>query len=400
VHLEAAVALGARVRLAQARAMKILIVSTPKTGNTWLKSLLAAVYGLPVRNVGDRFDAAEFERLGTSWVTHQHYHPQSNLVRWARENGLVFVTTIRHPADVLVSLSHYTVHFSAEEELRAALRQDGGTFGPHVTAYIQNGFYLFLNQSISWMQTGLSHVVRYEELWQEAVPVLLGLTRRIREVPETEVERAVRRCDFDVMRRQAVGGDRNFFRRGGSGSGLEALPLEIVRILAEEEPYPAQFAALGYRMDPSDPWLLAARQRKRQRHPFVEATQFDNGVPVTPILIDCYLCLSAEAMRRWPEPTRAGGSDSFFAWLNDPSPRVPATGSVLSNLAVHIHDSRPDLRAAYPELGGTDCRGFAEWFVGHARQEYGLDEWFIRPVEHTLREGRPPSRWARWLLGR
>src|SRR5438477_172277 len=57
--------------------LKILIVSTPKTGNTWLKSLLALAYDLPVvefpmPEFWRDFDPEQFDKLGPRWIAHQH----------------------------------------------------------------------------------------------------------------------------------------------------------------------------------------------------------------------------------------------------------------------------------------------------------------------------------------
>src|SRR5262249_24567926 len=109
--------------------MKILVASTPKTGNTWVKHLLAAAYGLPVKAVGQGSAEGEFDRLGPNWVTQQHFYPADRLVRWGRDRGLTFVTTVRHPGDVLASLRHYAVHYGWDEELMEAIRRDEGRFG-------------------------------------------------------------------------------------------------------------------------------------------------------------------------------------------------------------------------------------------------------------------------------
>jgi hypothetical protein len=101
------------------------------------------------------------------------------------------------------------------------------------------------------MYSGLSHIVRYEELWRDQVPGLLRLTKAIREVTPSSAERAVERCSIDSMRKKASGDERKFFRKGGSGGWREALAPAVKRILTEVEPYPSQCAALGYRMTDS-----------------------------------------------------------------------------------------------------------------------------------------------------
>src|SRR5438270_10342435 len=77
--------------------LKILIVSTPKTGNTWLKYLLALAYDLPVVDFPmpkfwSGFDCEQFDKLGPRWIAHRHFPPYSAFVRWACERGIVLAT--------------------------------------------------------------------------------------------------------------------------------------------------------------------------------------------------------------------------------------------------------------------------------------------------------------------
>ena len=96
--------------------LEILIVSTPRTGNTWIKYCLSLIYDLPVVDFHAPefwrpFDAHPYDQLGRRWIAHQHLPPFESLVRWARDRGLVLITTIQHPADTLVSLYHYVRNF-------------------------------------------------------------------------------------------------------------------------------------------------------------------------------------------------------------------------------------------------------------------------------------------------
>jgi hypothetical protein len=87
--------------------LKVLIVSTPKTGNTWIKFLLAALYHLPLREPTLPLDLTQFAAWGPRWVAHQHLWPSTELLDWLREERVTIITTVRHPADILVSLYHY-----------------------------------------------------------------------------------------------------------------------------------------------------------------------------------------------------------------------------------------------------------------------------------------------------
>src|SRR5437762_6964384 len=89
--------------------LKILIVSTPRTGNTWLQHLLAAAYDLPMVDFvrPQTWEEVDREYSESGWVGKYHWRPQSDTFQWALGRNVVLVTMVRHPADVLVSLYHY-----------------------------------------------------------------------------------------------------------------------------------------------------------------------------------------------------------------------------------------------------------------------------------------------------
>ena len=55
--------------------LRILVASTPRTGNTWVKLLLSEIYDLPIVDLPIPFDRAYVETLGERWIGHQHYFP-------------------------------------------------------------------------------------------------------------------------------------------------------------------------------------------------------------------------------------------------------------------------------------------------------------------------------------
>ena len=121
------------------RDLKIMIVSTPKTGNTWLQHLLAAIYDLPTVKLGFPFGPAAASALGERWIMHQHYAPEPVLLDWPKQNGVVLITTIRHPGDVLLSLYHHVHAYNERLDFYqlAELAEDDGTFGAPVRSVLQ-----------------------------------------------------------------------------------------------------------------------------------------------------------------------------------------------------------------------------------------------------------------------
>jgi hypothetical protein len=362
--------------------MKLLIVSTPKTGNTWLKNLLSAIYDLPMVSVAEHFDAAEFDALGDQWVCHQHFHPTADLLEWTRKNGVILLTTIRHPADSFVSVFHYAHGFESDDRLKDAIAKDNDQFGENVAHYVARVYPLMVNLSVAWIRTGRAHVVRYEDLWADPVGVLMDLTNKIAAVSRETVEHAVASCDIKVMRAKAEGTEKNFFRKGGSGGWREALPPRIAHIFAYDQPYVRQFQAMGYSMRDVE------RSDKPDHHRSPQPVCSNNGEAVTTDLPNLpYVRDWFREFSGGHEPDSAAGAPqvaAFNEWLAEPSAEAPGYPE-LTNLAVKLHQSRSDLAENFPALTGNARIDYLHWFVRHAQTEYGLDERYMEAARESFR---------------
>jgi hypothetical protein len=92
--------------------IRILILGTPKTGNTWLRNLLSVAYRLPQLTLTAwPFDANVLNRQGRSWITHHHYVPTREATDWIHEQKVILITVVGVPADVLVSMYHHVRGF-------------------------------------------------------------------------------------------------------------------------------------------------------------------------------------------------------------------------------------------------------------------------------------------------
>jgi hypothetical protein len=371
--------------------LKILIVSTPKTGNTWVRHLLANVYRLPLVQVGASFDAAEVDALGQRWITHQHYKVAPDIIDYGRRNGVTFVTTIRHPGDALVSKFHFVRNLYDSSTWPASdpsleMLHDGETIGEHTLAHVQHGFADYLDTSLGWIRSGESHVVRYEDLWRDPVAALQELTSSIHQVSLERIEQSIEACDFDLMRAMSKS---NFFRKGTVGDWKQALPPEIIDALRCTDPYPAQFAALGYTLEPDDPLTTLPRKPRVSKNPFHGVTHFDNDVPVPPIVALCYVSLDPALRDRWPD-VKQTTEGSFYAWLNAPADRDPRQGEslpIVTNLADCLYGIRADLRETFPDVFGQDRSRYVAWWLNSdAQTTYHLDPAFGRDAWHSWLE--------------
>jgi hypothetical protein len=87
--------------------LKIVILSAPKTGNTWLRWLLHYAYGIPIVELPLEWTPGCADDLPPRFVTQQYLTPGKSLVRWLIDSRAVVLTTTRHPADTFLSYFHY-----------------------------------------------------------------------------------------------------------------------------------------------------------------------------------------------------------------------------------------------------------------------------------------------------
>lgn len=374
---------------------RILIAATEKTGNTWLKYLLAHTYELPTPYISQDFSEAEADSLGNRWVTHQHFLPERPLLNWAARTRTHLITMIRHPADILVSLYHYCCnypdHYKEDPTVSTALaadaeqRQFTADLPHHVVdgellRVLQERIMCDVNISISWIRSDRSLVVRYEDLRVDPLKTLCTLAESIAPVSRDRVEQAIEACDIKVLRdNYAI--DSRFFRRALIGEWRSALPTHILHRFAKEEPFRSQFSFLGYELN-----VDKARANPRKKKPIAGRSapeHFDNGVPFVPILAELLESVPPEKKAGWRNVLNTASCDCFFHWVNAAadddtlgSEAIPR----MTNLAVFVYKQRPDLQTAFPDIFDLNRLGYAAWFLRYAGHRYELDRSFLTPI--------------------
>jgi hypothetical protein len=372
--------------------LKILIVSTPRTGNTWIKYCLSLIYDLPVVDFSPPefwrpFDAHPYDQLGRRWIAHQHLLPFESLVRWARDRGVVLITTIRHPADTLVSLYHYVRNFREctpiEDETIRLLTTSSkkgkadNELPAHedLQAYVREKFFKTLHFSIAWLQRRLSYGIRYEDLWDKPFETIRALTDQISPVPHEHILVCLEKCQLEQMRKDAQA-DAAFFRGGGVGNWKTSLPTPIICMLARLPPYPSQIDWLGYSLGEHLDTCEKAESDLVSHHP-----PPPDSLP--------FLSLSFVA------PEKIAAATAYYQWLNSISENDPHGAEippVITNLGTYIYENRPDLRVAFPDLYGADRVAFSHWFTEISFiGSRALDAFFTVPVYESWLNGPRPS---------
>ena len=177
---------------------------------------------------------------------------------------------------------------------------------------MRDRFWNDLLISLSWLRTGVSQRVRYEDLWRDPVATLQALTAHIAPVSTDAIDLAVEKCQIDLVR-QLPGIDRTFFRHGRVGDWRTAVPASIVALLRDHEP-----PCLPATLDPTD--RLSPRRPGREpaaiRSGHLSSTMAYPWQPCS--------CASSCPFRRAQPAVAAGHLDtpgSFYAWMkSQPGP--------------------------------------------------------------------------------
>jgi hypothetical protein len=364
--------------------LKIVILSTPKTGNTWLRWLLKEAYRIPIIDLPSKWTPGCTDHLPPRFVTHQHLFPSEDLVRWLVESRVVVLSTIRHPADTFLSLFHYFKWHDTEldsdaAKLKEAMQEDGERPGWKALRFIDSLFPHIYAYSLAWAQLG-SRVVRYEDLLADPLEKLREITSKIVPLDEERLTAAVILCKPDYLTR--VGAvDPRHLRTRSAGGWISGLPSEIVDAMASDQGYASACKLYGYDWSRSAPKPAGYDYNKID--PFCSHDRFDNGELIGPWVAKIYLSEVPNSRSRWPEPWVTEG-ESFWNWLRAPSelvslsPDLPA--GTLTNIMMVMHNLRPDLQLAYKNPAGNDRMGFATWFFSRAQMEYRIAWGLVEPV--------------------
>ncbi|WP_157469763.1 sulfotransferase domain-containing protein [Desulfobulbus elongatus] len=88
---------------------RLAVVSTPRSGNTWLRILLGDLYELEHFAVHTP-DDLEWNNLPNRCILQLHWLRTHDFIKRLERYGFRVVTIARHPLDVLLSILHFSAH--------------------------------------------------------------------------------------------------------------------------------------------------------------------------------------------------------------------------------------------------------------------------------------------------
>lgn len=213
-------------------ALRLALISSPRSGNTWFRRLLQHCYTVPgvLRHEMTDRDWAE---LLPECVLQIHWPRTAEFDSRLAENGFRVLTIARHPLDVLISVLHFAWY---EPTTADWLRGDGGSedgllaASPNSRAFVEYATgpraAALLRVTCDWW--GLPDVigVKYEDLVADTAGVMVDVTGRIAPIRCPSPGEAVAACAMESLRRESV---NNHYWKGKPGVWRELLPAAVVR---------------------------------------------------------------------------------------------------------------------------------------------------------------------------
>jgi hypothetical protein len=206
--------------------MRIVVVSSPRSGNHWIECLLGAIYGLS--GLGGRAKPddtkpavfREWVRNGgfpDDTVFHLHCRYRSKICDAFEATPAHVVTIVRDPYDAFVSRYYWTQEQHlwlqqreqsdlAKADRRPRRRMVGKPLDdPEVLAFLAdpNGFGSHLTTANNWLHSGRAVVVRYEDLHRDPVEALTRVTQNLAPADRSRIESAIAWCTAENMRARA-----------------------------------------------------------------------------------------------------------------------------------------------------------------------------------------------------
>ena len=181
------------------------IISTPRSGNTWLRHLLSRLYQAATIPFHSPFEI-EWNKLPVDCILQLHWHPESSFLAHLENGGFRVVVLSRHPLDVLISI----LHFALTDQTCRWLEGEGGNerpiFGtmPRSTAFTDYATgpraKALLAISHEWWSIAGCHTLHYENLVAQTVTELTKLAIALQADPVVPIESAMEATTLPKLR--------------------------------------------------------------------------------------------------------------------------------------------------------------------------------------------------------
>lgn len=188
--------------------LRLALVSTPRSGNTWLRMMLGQAFALEELAVDDP-SQVDWGNLPRRFILQVHWLPTDEFARKLSVAGVKVVTIARHPLAVLLSILHFTTRNPRSSWLHGEGGSEAPLHGlrptdPEFLEYACGPrFRALLSVSSQWWRRDGVHRVRYEDLVADPVAGLAALSASLGAAPVRPLADVVEQHSLDAMHRKS-----------------------------------------------------------------------------------------------------------------------------------------------------------------------------------------------------
>lgn len=242
--------------------LRLAVVGSPRSGNTWLRGLLANLYTL-VEQTGHSPDDVPWDDLPPRCVLQIHWNPTADFLGLVDRHGFRVVSPSRHPLDLLLSALNYAYYSHDPVSCTRPACPTCTILGvsprsPEFIAYARSDFAGdMLAITRAWWSRPDTIRVRYEDLVADTPAELRRIIQALDAAPVLDPEEVTARLAIDALRSRPDVMHYHYWQ-GRPGHWRTFLTAEVATRITEA--HRETFDALGYACDP---------------HPALDAVQAD-----------------------------------------------------------------------------------------------------------------------------
>jgi hypothetical protein len=235
--------------------LRVAIISTPRSGNTWLLHLLSKLYQATTLTVHTPLEV-NWDSLPAACILQVHWHPERNFVAQLARSGFRVVVLARHPFDVLISILQFSLHDSTARWLEGEGGNERSIFGamPRSAAFLSYATgpraTALLSVSREWWSLPDCQTLHYESLVTNTIEELKRLTRALGTEPVTSIDAAIEATTIPNLRKLTQ--NNNHFWQGQANLSRKLFTSAEANTIAAA--HAGSFEQFGYTCNP-DPEL-------------------------------------------------------------------------------------------------------------------------------------------------
>lgn len=240
--------------------MRIALVSTPRSGNTWVRSVLSDLLELESIALHNYLEAPP--SLPERCILQIHWYREPNFQKFLAEQEFRIVCLARHPLDVLISVLAFIRHepltarwLEGNADIPASLAGCSPASSDFLAYATSFGAENLLSVSYLWWHDAIAIRARYENCAADPVASFSNILRDLGAEPIRDISVTLDKWNLRYFRNLS----NQHGWQGRSGLWKDLIPArEAMQIFRRHRNI---FDALGYSVEPR--WLLTKRQAAR-----------------------------------------------------------------------------------------------------------------------------------------